>query len=74
MKQYFLVAAAVALASQAPTLAEVVSLKSGKPVNGYYWEKVQTETGRQQVVCRSTKDRKKYAYIGKCYEAGAVKP
>jgi len=55
----------------APALAKV--LAEGPVKGGYYWQKIETNSGKVRYLCRSTSDSK-IQKGAKCTDARAVKP
>jgi hypothetical protein len=54
-----------------PALAKV--LAEGQAKGGYYWQKIETESGKVRYLCRSNSDSK-IQKAASCTTAGAVKP
>lgn len=54
-----------------PAMAKV--LAEGKPKNGFYWQKVESSSGKVSYLCRSNTDSK-FQKGSKCQAAGAELP
>jgi len=55
----------------APALAKV--LAEGQAKGGYYWQKIEADSGKVRYLCRSNSDAK-IQKAASCTTAGAVKP
>ena len=54
-----------------PALAKV--LAEGQAKGGYYWQKIETDSGKVRYLCRANSDAK-IQKAASCNTAGAVKP
>jgi hypothetical protein len=63
--------ALLAMLIGSPALARV--LAEGKPKGGFYWQKIEQQSGKTVYQYRSTKDSK-FHKQQKCQSAGAVQP
>jgi len=69
-----LLASLFALATTFGTLpADAKVLAEGKPVGGFYWQKVENKNGKVSYLCRAKGDAK-IQKGDKCDKAGAKKP
>jgi len=55
----------------APAMAKV--LAEGQAKSGYYWQKIEADSGKVRYLCRSNSDAKTQK-AASCNAAGAVKP
>ena len=60
-----------AVLAAGPALAKV--LAEGQAKGGYYWQKIETDSGKVRYLCRSNSDTK-IQKAASCTTAGAVKP
>ena len=61
----------VAALAAGPALAKV--LAEGQAKGGYYWQKIESDSGKVRYLCRSNSDAK-IQKAASCNTAGAVKP